>query len=55
MQFYHVASGSVAELQTQLMLSHDAGYISKADFQDIIEVSVRAHKLIYGLIRSTRS
>lgn len=54
-QFYHVASGSTAELQTQLMLAKDAQYISDNTYNLLMEKSSRSHKLTYGLIRSIRA
>lgn len=54
-QFYHIGSGSVAELQTQILLSKDMRYIDQKNFELAMSESLRSHKLIYGLIRSTRS
>lgn len=54
-QFYHIASGSVAELETQLLISVDVDYINPDKFKALIDEAAQSHKLIYGLIRSTRS
>ncbi|MDD3498263.1 MAG: four helix bundle protein [Candidatus Moranbacteria bacterium] len=50
--FFFRALGSVTELQNQLLLSKDLKYIKDEDFQVCAEKSVRAHKLINGLIKS---
>lgn len=52
-QFYSIAYGSVLELQTQLILCKDFGYISMGDFSKVDslvdEVSRMLHSLIYKL------
>ena len=53
-QFYFVALGSVAEIQSQLILAKDIGYLSLKDFEKLYSQSVEVHKLIYGLIKSTK-
>lgn len=53
-QFYHIASGSTAELQTQLMLASDMQYLSHDAFNSLMVKSQRSHKLTYGLLRSIR-
>lgn len=51
-QFYYMAKGSLTELQNQLLVAKDVEYISREQFNEIAEHSVRVHKLINGLIRS---
>lgn len=53
-QFYSVALGSVTELQNQLLVAKDVGYLSKKKFRDIAEQSVKVHKIINGLIKKSR-
>jgi four helix bundle protein len=50
-QFLHIALGSVAELQSQLYLAQDLGYITKVQFTEIHELSVETGKLITGFIK----
>ncbi|MFN8579072.1 MAG: four helix bundle protein [Candidatus Sericytochromatia bacterium] len=45
-QFLYIALGSLAELETQLIISREIGYIDKIDF-DLEEV----RKMILGLIK----
>ena len=51
LQFYYIAQGSLTELQNQLLISRDVGYISKIQFMKLAEQSIVVHKLLSGLIR----
>ena len=53
-QFYSIAKGSLTEIQNQLLIAKDIGYISKKDFQLIAEQSIEVNKLLNGLIRYLR-
>lgn len=53
-QFYSISLGSVTELQNQLLMSRDVGYITNNVFQNIAQQSIKVHKIINGLIRSSR-
>lgn len=50
--FYSMALGSVAELENQLLIARDVGYIDKQAFLPLSEQSILVHKLVSGLIRS---
>mgnify|MGYP001616859643 CR=1 FL=1 len=54
-QFYYIALGSTTELQNQLLVTKDIGYINQATFKDLAEKTVVVHKLLNGLIKSSRS
>ena len=54
-QFYSMAHGSLTELQNQLLIARDVGYIEKDSFDRISVQSVDAHKLINAFIRKTKS
>ncbi len=54
-QFYSMAQGSMTEVQNQLMIARDVRYVSHQEFQDLFDQSVVAHKLINGLIKSSKS
>ncbi len=54
-QFYFIALGSLTEVQNQLMIAKDVGYIEKDKFNSIAEQTVVASKLINGLIKSVGS
>ena len=51
--FYFMSIGSLAEIQNQLIIARDLGYINNDLFQEIGRESVEIHKLINGLIKSS--
>ena len=52
LQFYFISRGSVTELQSQLYVSKDIGYLEERDFQDLFSQTVLVNKLVNGLIKS---
>lgn len=54
-QFYSIAQGSVTELQNQLFIAKDIGYITKDEFQEIDKQTVKVHKIINGLIKRSKT
>ena len=50
-QFYSISLGSVTELQNQLMIAKDVGYISQESYDELIDKSICVHKLLNGLIK----
>ena len=52
--FYGIAQGSNTELENQLILSRDLGYIQENQFTELFEQSITVHKLINGLIKGAR-
>ena len=54
-QFYSTAMGSATEVQSQLLLARDLGYINTEQFNQISEIELTAHKLLSGLIKSSKS
>lgn len=55
LQFYAMALGSLTEVQNQLLIARDIGYLSKEDFLILAELSVTINKLANGLIKKTKS
>lgn len=55
LQFYFIAQGSLTELENQLLVAKDVGYLGAVDFSKAAEHCVTAHKLLRGLIRGIRS
>ena len=51
-QFFYLSLGSLTELQNQLLVSRDVGYLEKTKFKEIAEQSVEVDKIIRGLIKS---
>lgn len=53
-QFYYTALGSLTEVQNQLLISKDLGYINLSQFKEISFQTVVVSKLINGLIKSLK-
>ncbi len=53
-QFYSMALGSLTELQNQLVIGRDVGYLNKEVFIQLSEQSVVVHKLLNAFIKRTR-
>ena len=53
-QFYSIALGSLYEIQSQLLIARDIGYLSKNSFDECSKQSIVASKLINGLIKKSR-
>ncbi len=53
-QFFYTALGSVTELQNQLLIARDIGYLSQINFKVLAEKTITVSKLINGLIKSSR-
>ncbi len=52
LQFYFMAKGSLTELQNQLLVARDVGYITNNVFQEIAQQTIAVHKLLNGLLKS---
>ena len=50
-QFYSVAQGSLTELQNQLLIARDVGFLRTDEFSNIAKQTVVVNKLISGLKR----
>lgn len=54
-QFYSIALGSLTEVQNQLLIARDVGYLDQKIFQEIGAQTVIVSKLCNGLLKSNRS
>lgn len=54
-QFYSISRGSVAELQTQLQLAKDIGYMDIDTYIKLQELSATVYKLLNALIKTIRA
>lgn len=54
-QFYCISQGSLTELQSQLLIAKDVNYLSNDKFHELADKTVVVHKLLTGLIKSTRN
>lgn len=52
--FFHMAHGSLTEVQNQLIIARDVRYINEEVFEKIASQAVQAHKLLTGLIKSLK-
>ena len=55
LNFYNIARGSLLELENQILLSADLGFLSHDVSGSLRESLTNTHKLINALISSTRS
>lgn len=53
-QFYSMSLGSVTELENQLIVSRDVGYITNETYSQIDSLILEVHKIINGLIKSSK-
>ena len=53
--FYFMAQGSNTEVQNQLLIARDVGYINKDNFKENANQTVVVNKLINGLIKSSKT
>lgn len=54
-RFYDMAQASLTELQNQLIIARDIGFISKDDFVSMGEKTLDVARLIGGMIRFLRN
>ncbi|HRY59951.1 MAG TPA: four helix bundle protein [Patescibacteria group bacterium] len=54
-QFYYIASGSVTEVQNQIIAGKDIGYLNQEVFTNLYSKSIDVHKLLNSLIRGSRN
>lgn len=52
--FYDMARASLAGVQSQLLVARDVHYLAEGDFQKLAMQSVDCHKILTGLINSTK-
>ena len=52
LQFLYISLGSISELETQLIISQNLGFINNSS--EIIEKSLKVKQVLYGLIKYVR-
>lgn len=50
-QFLYIALGSLAELETQIIISYNLGFIQSEEFNDCVEKMKKISNQIVGLIK----
>src|SRR3989344_4777875 len=53
LQFYNLAMGSLTEVENQIDISHDLGYISRASYDEFVERILSVKKLLNRLMTAT--
>lgn len=53
-QFYSTALGSLTEVQNQLLVARDVGYVSNEDFRRLADKTVTLNKMTNSLIKKSR-
>jgi four helix bundle protein len=53
--FYVMARGSLTELQNQLIIAKGIEILPQTQFEELEQLSIEAHKVLNGLIRSLRN
>lgn len=54
-QFLYIAFGSGAELETQLLLAKDLGYISESEFKKVYTLLTEVMKMLNALVLKTNA
>lgn len=55
LQFIAVSKGSLAEVETQIMLAERFNYIDHESMQDVLELSDEVNRMLTGLQKSLRA
>jgi len=53
-QFYSIALGSLSEVQNQLLIARDVGYISNIEFKSLADKTIEISKITNGLIKKSK-
>ncbi len=54
-QFLYIAKGSASEMQSQLYVALDLGYLSESSFEEIYGITEETLKLISGFVKYLKS
>lgn len=54
-QLYCIAQGSLTELQNQLLIARDVGFLTKEKFKQLADQSVIVHRIMNGLIKKSKT
>lgn len=54
-RFYTIASASLCEVENQLLIAKDIGYLPHQDYKHLDELTQTSSKLLKGLIKATRA
>lgn len=51
-QFYHIAKGSLTEVESQLLIANGLGYVSKPQYDELMDKIGSTARLLSALIKS---
>jgi four helix bundle protein len=54
-QFFHTSLGSATELQNQLIIAYDLGYITLNGYNDTMDSLISVQKLLNAFIKKTKT
>ncbi len=54
LRFYFIARGSLTEVQSQLLVARDVGYLKSDTFDSLANQAIGCHKTLSGLIKKTQ-
>lgn len=54
-QFYYIAHGSLTEIENQLFIARDVGYLNDTDFKKIMDQADKTHALLLGFIKKSKT
>ena len=54
-RFYDMARASLHEVQAQLLIAKDVGFLPEAEYKNLENMTIVCHKLLTGLINKTKS
>lgn len=55
LQFFRISGGSLTELQNQLIIAKDIGFLDEKTFEKLFEQSTVVLKMLNALIRNTKT
>ncbi|MDZ7792058.1 MAG: four helix bundle protein [Xanthomonadales bacterium] len=55
LQFLSIARGSAAELETQVLIGGEIGYVNEKRVEEWLQALARIQKLLFGLIKRYRT
>lgn len=53
-KFYYISRSSITELQNQLIIGKDIGYIDEATFKTSFDQAIRVSMITFGLLRKLK-
>ena len=53
-QFYYIAHGSLSELENQIQIAKDLGYLTETEYHELYSLFIETGKLLNSLINKTK-